>query len=96
MVLLQAPSGYGKSVLLEQWAAADPRPFQSLILGDEHNDPALLVASILAALEAIESVPREVGAALANPEPNLEKVVLPRLGSALEQRTDHFVLVLDD
>jgi LuxR family maltose regulon positive regulatory protein len=95
-VLLQAPSGYGKSVLLEQWAREDPRPFQSLILGDEHNDPALLVASILAALEAIEPVPREVGVALANPEPSLDRVVLPRLGSALEQRTVPFVLVLDD
>jgi LuxR family maltose regulon positive regulatory protein len=95
-VLLQAPSGYGKSVLLEQWAREDPRPFQSLILGDEHNDPALLVASILAALEAMEPVPREVGVALANPEPSLDKVVLPRLGSALEQRTVPFVLVLDD
>jgi LuxR family maltose regulon positive regulatory protein len=95
-VLLQAPSGYGKSVLLEQWATVDPRPFQSLILGDEHNDPALLVASILTALEAIEPVPREVGVALANPEPNLDKVVLPRLGSALEQRAVPFVLVLDD
>jgi LuxR family maltose regulon positive regulatory protein len=94
--LLQAPSGYGKSVLLEQWAAADPRPFQSLILGDEHNDPALLVASILTALEAIEPVPKEVGAALANPEPNLDQVVLPRLGSALERRTVPFALVLDD
>ncbi len=95
-VLLRAPSGYGKSVLLEQWAAADPRLFQSLILGDEHNDPALLVASIVTALAAIEPVPGEVGVALANPDPSLDKVVLPRLGNALGERETPFVLVLDD
>ncbi len=96
IVLLNAPSGYGKSVLIEQWAAQDPRPFMSLILGDEHNDPAMLVASIVAVLEEIEPVPAEVGVALANPEPSIENVVLPRLGSALEQREVSFVLVLDD
>jgi LuxR family transcriptional regulator, maltose regulon positive regulatory protein len=95
-VLLKAPSGYGKSVLIEQWAARDPRPFLSLILGEEHNDPALLVASILAVLETIEPVPREVGVALANPEPSLDKVVLPRLGGAVAERRAPFVLVLDD
>ncbi|HKB51066.1 MAG TPA: LuxR C-terminal-related transcriptional regulator [Solirubrobacterales bacterium] len=96
IVVLDAPSGYGKSVLIEQWAAQDPRPFLSLLLGDEHNDPAMLVGSILAALEEIEPVPPEVGVALANPDPSIENVVLPRLGAALEQRQVPFVLVLDD
>ena len=57
VVLLSAPSGYGKSVLLEQWAEEDPRPFTSIILGDLHNDPGMLVASIVEALEQIEPVP---------------------------------------
>jgi len=95
-VVLQAPSGYGKSVLVEQWRAEDPRPFPTLILGDEHNDAALLVASIVAVLEAIEPMPREVGVALANPKPSLDKVVLPRLGNAVAARQTPFVLVLDD
>jgi LuxR family maltose regulon positive regulatory protein len=95
-VVLKAPSGYGKSVLIEQWGMEDPRPFPTLILGDEHNDPALLVASIVAALETIEPMPPEVGAALANPEPSLDRVVLPRLGSAVAARQAPFVLALDD
>ena len=96
IVLLNAPSGYGKSVLIEQWAAQDPRPFVWLILREEHNDPAMLVGSIVAVLEEIEPVPADVGVALANPEPSIENVVLPRLGSALEQRELPFVLILDD
>ena len=44
----------------------------------------------------IEPVAPDVGVALANLEPNIENVVLPRLGSALEGRQIPFVLVLDD
>jgi LuxR family maltose regulon positive regulatory protein len=96
IVLVSAPSGYGKSVLIGQWAEQDPRPYPTLILGEEHNDPAMLVASILAVLDPIEPVHKGVGIALANPEPSMEGVVLPRLGSAIEQRELPFVLVLDD
>ncbi|HEX4730257.1 MAG TPA: LuxR C-terminal-related transcriptional regulator [Solirubrobacterales bacterium] len=96
LTLVNAPSGYGKSVLIEQWSDRDPRPYPTLILGDEHNDPAMLVASIVTALDSIEPVSREVGAALANPDPSIRKVVLPRLGDALERRQVPFVLVLDD
>jgi LuxR family maltose regulon positive regulatory protein len=96
LVLVSAPSGYGKSVLIGQWSDRDPRPYPTLILGDEHNDPAMLIGSIVAALDPIEAVAREVGTALANPKPNIKKVVLPRLGDSLERRQVPFVLVLDD
>jgi LuxR family maltose regulon positive regulatory protein len=96
VVLVCAPSGYGKSVLIRQWAQEDPRPFPTVLLGAEHNDAALLVASITAALDPLESVPTDVAAALANPEPSIQKVVLPRLRAGVEQRKLPFVLVLDD
>jgi LuxR family transcriptional regulator, maltose regulon positive regulatory protein len=83
-------------VLIEQWSERDPRPYPTLILGDAHNDPAMLIGSIVAALDPIEPVAPEVGTALANLEPNIENVVLPRLGQALERRQVPFVLVLDD
>jgi LuxR family transcriptional regulator, maltose regulon positive regulatory protein len=96
VVLLSAPSGYGKSVLLEQWADEDPRPFTSIILGDLHNDPGMLVATIVEALERIEAVPEDVSTALQAPEPSIESIVLPRLARALGDRTIPMVLVLDD
>ena len=96
VVLLSAPSGYGKSVLVGQWAEGDPRPFESVILGDEHNDPAMLLASIVEALERIEPVSADVSAALSSPDPSIEEVVLPRLCQALAERKVSFVLVLDD
>ncbi len=96
VILLNAPSGYGKSVLLTQWAERDSRPFASIILGDEHNDPARLLASIVEALDEIEPVPSNVSAALAGPEPNIDGAALPRLGRVLAERQASFVLVLDD
>jgi LuxR family maltose regulon positive regulatory protein len=96
LILVNAPSGYGKSVLIGQWSERDPRPSPTLILGDEHNDPAMLISSIVAALDPIEPVAREVGVALANPTPNIKNVVLPRLGDSLERRQVPFILVLDD
>lgn len=96
VVLVCAPSGYGKSVLIGQWSEQDSRPFRTLMLGEEHNDPALLVASIISALDPIEPIPREAEVALSNPEPSMEKVVLPRLGAAVSKRAVPFVLVLDD
>lgn len=41
-VSLSAPAGYGKTTLLEQWDATDPRPFVWLPLVDDHNDPLML------------------------------------------------------
>jgi LuxR family maltose regulon positive regulatory protein len=96
VVLLTAPSGYGKSVLVGQWAEQDPRPFPTLILGDQHNDAALLITSIVAALDPIEAVDPGVAVGLANLEPRIEKVVLPRLAESLRTRRLPFVLVLDD
>jgi LuxR family maltose regulon positive regulatory protein len=96
VVLLVAPSGYGKSVLLRQWAESDPRAFVSIILGDEHNDPAMLLASVIGALDTVEPVSSEVAAALAAPDPNIDGVVLPRLARALAERRVPQVLVLDE
>jgi LuxR family transcriptional regulator, maltose regulon positive regulatory protein len=96
VVLLDAPTGYGKSVLLAQWAARDPRPFASVSLAPEHDDPAALVSAILAALSQVEPVPADVGSALQGPEPDFEGVVLPRLARAMGGRTVPVVLVLDE
>ena len=96
LVLLDAPTGYGKSVLLAQWAAGDPRPFASVTLCDAHNDPVSLLEPVLEALDRIEPLPAEIATALAVPEPDIEGVVLPRLKRALEVRDTAAVLVLDE
>ena len=51
IVLLTAPTGYGKTALLADWARQEERPVAWVTLGAEHNDPSRLLASVIAALE---------------------------------------------
>ncbi len=94
-ILLHAPAGYGKSVLLAQWARHDPRPFASVTLTDAHDDPAVLVAALVEAFEPIEPLPAALLDAVRNAHPNLA-LVMWRLDQALRARTVDSVLVLDD
>jgi LuxR family transcriptional regulator, maltose regulon positive regulatory protein len=96
VVLLNAPSGYGKSVLLSQWAAQDPRRFESIVLTDQHNDPALLVNAIAEALERIEPLPAHASAVLSSPGTNVAQPGVPLLCDVLAERETDFVLLLDD
>jgi LuxR family maltose regulon positive regulatory protein len=96
LVLLTAPAGYSKTTSLAEWAAAEKRPFVWLTAHPRHDDPALLVASIVERLEKIEPVDADVMAPLASPDPSISTVVLPRLGRSLRGRGKPFVLVIDD
>jgi len=96
VIILCAPSGYGKSVLLDQWAAADARPAFTILLGPEHNDPTVLVRAVAGRLCTLEPFPEDLEDALLAPSPDLEGAVVPRLVAALEARTRPFVLVLDE
>ena len=95
VILLQAPAGYGKSVLLAQWAERDPRPFASVTLSGLHDDPAQLLTSVFEALAAVEPVTDDLVAALRSPEPNLA-VVGARIERELASREVPMVLVLDE
>lgn len=96
VVLLEAPTGYGKSVVLAQWAAADPRPFASVVLSAEHNDPVAFLTAVIDALDPIEPVPEAITAALAGAELNPEATVVPRFERMLSARSEPMVLVLDE
>jgi LuxR family maltose regulon positive regulatory protein len=96
LALLTAPAGYSKTTCLWEWEAADERPF-AWVSGDRrHDDPAVLVTSIVEALDEIELVDSGVLLAMSNPHPAIESVVLPRLARSLARRSQPFVLVIDD
>src|SRR5262249_44977558 len=50
-VVLVAPAGYGKTTLLRQWCAQDPRPSAWLTLDRRHEDPLVLVRAIARAAD---------------------------------------------
>ena len=51
-VVVVAPAGYGKTTLLCDWSAADPRPFAWVTLHRGLDDPSVLLRSITRALDA--------------------------------------------
>ena len=95
-LVLRAPSGYGKSVLLEQLAALDRRSSHTVLLSARDNDPTFLVRSITAALGESEPFPEDVLDALRAPQPDIDNVVVPRLLAGLEARREPFLLILDE
>ncbi len=96
ITVMVAPSGYGKTTLLSQWDEEDERPFVWVSLDRRHDDPAMLIGAIAAALDRLEPLGGRVFAPLMAPKPNLWNVVVPRLCDALAEGRSPFVLILDD
>jgi LuxR family maltose regulon positive regulatory protein len=95
VVLVSAPAGYGKSTLVAQWSDLDPRASGWVQLAHGDNDPVVLLARVVAALERTGSVRGELLEELSRRMPRIDEVALPLLAADLGER-DPFVLVLDD
>jgi LuxR family maltose regulon positive regulatory protein len=96
VVLITAPPGYGKTVVAQQWAHEDERPFAWLSLDESDNDPVTLLTYLMLALQRIEPVDAGVLALLNDSSRAIHDVALPRFGRTLRNRKQPFVLVLDD
>jgi LuxR family transcriptional regulator, maltose regulon positive regulatory protein len=96
VTLLLAPAGYGKTTLLGEWEACDPRPFAWVTLGPGDNDPHTLLSAIALALEDVEPPGWEVLEPLSSPRRDGTTVALRRLVRSLNRRELPAVLVLDD
>ena len=97
VVLVVAPPGFGKTVLLGQWDELDRRPFAWISLDRRDNDPLVLWNYLVAAIRRIEP---GFGSAV---EPVLRSAggmaldaIIPRILNELESTDREIVLVLDD
>jgi LuxR family transcriptional regulator, maltose regulon positive regulatory protein len=96
VAMLLAPAGYGKTTLLTEWEAGDPRPFAWVSLDESDNDPHTLLADVALALEAVTSVGWDVLEPLASPAAGRTSAALRRLVRSLNRTDLPVVLVLDD
>ena len=96
VALLLAPAGYGKTTLLSEWEAGDPRPFAWVTLDDADNDAEMLLSAIALALEAVEAVGWDVLEPLSSRAPANPTTALRRLVRRLSRSDVPVVLVLDD
>jgi ATP/maltotriose-dependent transcriptional regulator MalT len=93
VVMLVAPPGFGKTTLLAQWAAQDPRPFAWLLADEQDDDPTVLWTDIAAAIAASTEVALTEPAARAiarEPDPG------PALASKLDVAGTELVLAVDE
>ena len=95
VVLVSAPAGYGKSILIAQWSELDPRDCGWVQLAYGDNDHVALLAHVASALEHTTPIRDDLLEELSRRAPRLDEVVLPLLAAELAER-EPFVLVLDD
>src|SRR4029078_9941332 len=95
VIAIAAPAGYGKSALLAEWSAADPRPFAWVSVDAADNDPGALLRS--PAVGSAEWAPIDatvlevVAEATTQPWPEGSAI----LGDAVSLVREPVVLVLD-
>src|SRR3954449_2920793 len=65
MILLVAPAGYGKSTLLVQWLAADPRQCRWISFEETDDEPRRVLAMIARALDDLRGEGRRSAQATA-------------------------------
>ncbi len=95
LVLLAAPSGYGKTTALSQWAVEVDRSVGWACLDDRDNDPVCLLGDIALVLHQIHPLDDSVWRALAVPDVS-PLAVVPRLVASATADGRQWVLVLDD
>ena len=96
VITILAPPGFGKTTLLTQWLAADPRPFAWISVDERDNDPVVFLTYIAVALNQVSPIDGGVFDALATASPSIEGQVIPRLSNAVSKIDAPVVLVLDD
>ena len=96
VVAITAPPGYGKTTLLAQWQAHEPRPVAWLTIDDLDNDPAILLSYLATAFDRILPVGDSVRSALSAPHERILTTAVPRLLTALDGWHRPAALVVDD
>jgi LuxR family transcriptional regulator, maltose regulon positive regulatory protein len=98
LTLVCAPAGFGKTVLLADWARRGQRPVAWLSLDAADNDPARFWRHVAAALDTVRpGVAQHVAALLGGGlQPTSFEAVVTALVNELAGVAEEVVLVLDD
>ncbi|MFN8619942.1 MAG: LuxR C-terminal-related transcriptional regulator [Chloroflexota bacterium] len=95
VITIAGPAGYGKTTLLVQWAARQPR-LAYLRLDAADDDARRLLAAIAAAIGRLEPLPEAFLRQVERPGGVIETGVVAQLLEALWAPGEPFVLALDD
>jgi len=97
LALVCAPAGYGKTVLLADWARASSLPVSWLSIAGEEQDGESFLRYLFAAWERVqpEIAKTSLGILLESNSPDI-KAVLSAFLNAASQTQNHLIFVLDD
>ncbi len=97
LVLVSAPAGYGKSVLISQWLESAQKPSTWLSLDTEDNELVVFVQYVVAAVQKLfPQACCSTIALLESPAPTLTMALSKSLVNELDRISSPFILVLDD
>lgn len=96
LLSIVAPPGYGKTSLLAEWTAQDPRPSVWIALEPWHRDPMALLAELLHELNELEPCDMRSFEEAACASNGLTSELLSDVTSTLEARRRPTTIVLDD
>jgi LuxR family maltose regulon positive regulatory protein len=96
VVVVAGGAGAGKSTLVRQWTADDPRSVAALTLTPQHDDPAVLLGDVVRVLDEFEPLEPRAKQQLQSVTLDFTAVLVPRLERTVAERGRPFVLVLDD
>ena len=95
LIVVSAPAGSGKTVLLTQWLRFESRPRVWLRLDGNDNDPLVMLRGLAVALDQVLGIDPEILELLQLRSPPLVGRVLPELATAVAG-SPPFVMALDD
>ena len=96
VVWVVAPPGYGKTILLAQWASRKGGGVGWVTLDEHDNDPVAMLTYLAVALDRIEPIDPGVFRALAAPGASVLGTIVPRLITAVAAMTRPVALVIDN
>lgn len=96
VISVVAPAGYGKSALVEQWAARTHRRVAWLSLEEDDNDPAVLLRYLGAALDRIGPIDTSMLQTRAVPGTSVATIVARRVAASLASIPAPVAIVLDN
>src|SRR5262249_34840628 len=89
-------AGYGKTAVLDQWAAREDRPCAWLTLDERDDSPIVLCRGLAAALACVVPLGDDLLAAARAPGRSAWTKLVPRLAEAMASLPEPTVVVLDD
>lgn len=97
LTLVSAPAGYGKTTLISNWLCETPVTSAWLSLDEADNDPIRFLQYFIAALQKIiPAIPGDLPGMVQGMQMAPLETLMNLLINQMAERTDPFVLVLDD